>query len=380
MDQGCLPFVSQESDPVDDMLEIRQAFKDTSSYNYEAEFSITFNPESLGSSNNQDLSADTESDIESDQEVAEPEEDNGQDELATRNSLTISGTSSGSAANGTLSALVQLDQMNQDQTDIWQEFIAQPTRIYYDTENIFVGMDNLDGGFAKITEIDLLNSFEFLAMTSGGINNIKKEQSGQLNKYTIDIDPQSLVLNQLGGFSNVKVVVYADTESKLPQEIDFSAQFGEGSYEIDKRFVSYNSGETVDLGVEDETEYREIAISDFADLIEGYQTNLSQRDQERKEDLSQLQSAIEAYKQENGQYPVSEDVDMIDRPDSLVAKVLSPTYITRVPRDPLFDRYFYGYVSEDGEDYTLSSVIENSEDEDAAKVNTIYLYKLKSTE
>lgn len=94
------------------------------------------------------------------------------------------------------------------------------------------------------------------------------------------------------------------------------------------------------------------------------------RDAQRKNDLSQLQKALELYYDENNAYPDFLDDDIFNqklcRTDAIPALTPCPTpettYMTKTPKDP-HSSYIYKYVpGASGVDYYLYSYIENSKD------------------
>jgi len=190
------------------------------------------------------------------------------------------------------------------------------------------------------------------------------------------LDSSSIVGDSLGQVTSLKVIIYSSVENNLPQEIDFEGIFTNGQITFKKRFTEYNNVESLEGEVEASDK---VTALNFLEFINNMKKTAKARDEIRKRDLAQIQSAIESYYQENDSYPQAEELDQIDRSNSLVADQLVPDNITQIPKEPLFDRHFYGYLS-DGESYSLSCVIENKEDEEAEEVNGINLYKLSSTD
>ena len=100
-----------------------------------------------------------------------------------------------------------------------------------------------------------------------------------------------------------------------------------------------------------------------------------QRDAQRKKDLLDLQSAIEAYKKDKGTYPVSApDGDQVAASSALFTDLL-PTYITAMPIDPLSGTYYYFYQST-GTTYTLRSILEDATDSSAKQGGMYSFYEV----
>lgn len=100
------------------------------------------------------------------------------------------------------------------------------------------------------------------------------------------------------------------------------------------------------------------------------------RDTQRKEDLSDLGSALNAYKSDHGSYPsVEGTVQTIN--SSILFNALVPKYLTKMPVDPLAHTYWYGYSS-NGISYQLTSVAEDYTDSGAQKGQSYYYYYVKN--
>src|SRR3989344_8961334 len=80
------------------------------------------------------------------------------------------------------------------------------------------------------------------------------------------------------------------------------------------------------------------------------------RDAQRKSDLRQLQAALELYRSDNGDYPMS----LATCGSAFTAN--SVTYMQKIPCDPL-EKDDYTFTS-DGSTYTLVACIENDNDAD----------------
>jgi type II secretory pathway pseudopilin PulG len=98
------------------------------------------------------------------------------------------------------------------------------------------------------------------------------------------------------------------------------------------------------------------------------------RDLKRKQNLNSIKEALDTYKQDNNQFPLSEQISKTNDP-STVLSVLVPNYLKKLPVDPNDPNNYYGYTS-NGNTYTLTSILDNHIDLEAVKTGNYYLYKL----
>jgi len=105
-------------------------------------------------------------------------------------------------------------------------------------------------------------------------------------------------------------------------------------------------------------------------------TTSESRDTKRKSDLANIAKALDSYQTNTGQYPISAN-EKISSSAGTLYKSLVPNYITLLPIDPLDPTYYYGYDS-DGRSYTLSAVLEDTNDSDGRKIGNKNIYFLKS--
>jgi type II secretory pathway pseudopilin PulG len=96
----------------------------------------------------------------------------------------------------------------------------------------------------------------------------------------------------------------------------------------------------------------------------------------RKSDLANIAKALDNYRTNTGQYPVSSGSEKISSTGNLYKSLVSD-YITQLPIDPLDPTYYYGYES-DNTNYTLSAILEDTSDSDGRKVGSKNIYFLKS--
>lgn len=83
------------------------------------------------------------------------------------------------------------------------------------------------------------------------------------------------------------------------------------------------------------------------------QLSKQSRDSRRKSDLNQVRSALEMYRSNNNQYPIS---DYNNLASYLVNG--SVKYLEKLPTDPKSSQYNYYYTST-GTDYTLAGYLES---------------------
>ena len=98
-------------------------------------------------------------------------------------------------------------------------------------------------------------------------------------------------------------------------------------------------------------------------LIGNYLTTLKRgRDQQRKNDLSQIQKALELYYEDHATYPTFTVTDKSKFCTSQNCSVIGETvYMVKIPKDPS-SSFTYRYESSDGTYYYLYSYIESDKD------------------
>lgn len=100
-------------------------------------------------------------------------------------------------------------------------------------------------------------------------------------------------------------------------------------------------------------------------------------DKQRKTDLADLKAALTKYFQAKQAYPIAATSQKTSDATSALS-VLVPTYIAKLPADPLSPTYYYSYIS-DGKTFTLSAVLEDKTDATGVQSGTLYLYKVTDT-
>jgi hypothetical protein len=107
-----------------------------------------------------------------------------------------------------------------------------------------------------------------------------------------------------------------------------------------------------------------------ADLTNSTATN----DTVRKQDLVKIQQALLNLYAAEKKYPVSATLSLLSGSDNILTKTLVPTYLSTLPVDPDPTKN-YGYKS-DGTTFTLTAVLDNTNDADATLENGVYLLKV----
>ncbi len=113
----------------------------------------------------------------------------------------------------------------------------------------------------------------------------------------------------------------------------------------------------------------------------GQQNNTSSNlDNQRKNDLSLIQSYLEAYFTDKGAYPVAGSFIKTSDPSSVLQAALLPSYASQLPDDPNSGQgWWYGYRSVDGASYELTARLENEIDPQGVKdISGLTLYKLNN--
>ena len=103
---------------------------------------------------------------------------------------------------------------------------------------------------------------------------------------------------------------------------------------------------------------------------------IKNNDQERKDDLFEIELALEKYYDENNSYPVSENSIRLDDENSQIYKVLIKYALDDNFQDP--NDYYYEYRS-DGSYFELSARLDDSDDENCEMMNeNICIYKKRT--
>ncbi|MBU0706825.1 DUF916 domain-containing protein [Patescibacteria group bacterium] len=104
-------------------------------------------------------------------------------------------------------------------------------------------------------------------------------------------------------------------------------------------------------------------------------------DQERKDDLIEIQGALERYYEAEGRYPIAEDRSKTTDEESIYAELLENGHLEEIPLDPKHPDYYYGYESnDDGESYDLTCVLEDKSDSEGIRIDDFIFYRVSSAE
>jgi len=103
----------------------------------------------------------------------------------------------------------------------------------------------------------------------------------------------------------------------------------------------------------------------------------TQNDNIRKADLGNIKDALKKYYQANQSYPIASTLQKTSDPGNVLA-ILVPTYIAKLPVDPLSPSYFYGYTS-DGKTFQITARLEDKTDPSGIQSGTLYIYKVTDT-
>ena len=98
-------------------------------------------------------------------------------------------------------------------------------------------------------------------------------------------------------------------------------------------------------------------------------------DLQRKIDLVNISLALENYKKEKKEYPMTQGLEKTEDKNGAIYS-LFPSHIKNIPVDTK-DTFYYGYNS-NGKTFVLTARLENDEDIDCQKVGEICLYKITS--
>lgn len=102
------------------------------------------------------------------------------------------------------------------------------------------------------------------------------------------------------------------------------------------------------------------------------------KDRERKSDLKKIQDALLAYKVQNGKYPSTAGaIEKTRDAISNLKSALVPKYLDTLPVDPENDKYYYGYISDDGTKCEIWSILENTSDTEGESYKGFWIYKLR---
>jgi len=105
------------------------------------------------------------------------------------------------------------------------------------------------------------------------------------------------------------------------------------------------------------------------------ETKTLSNDDQRKADLASIKSALQKYYQANNSYPSASIVQKTLDPNCVLNSALVPTYLSKLPVDPLTPTYYYGYMS-DGKTFQLTAILEDKTDAAGIQVGNNFIYKV----
>jgi len=99
-------------------------------------------------------------------------------------------------------------------------------------------------------------------------------------------------------------------------------------------------------------------------------------DAKRKSDLNEIKIALGFYYDDNGKYPISNELTKLNNEDSFVYEDLLKYVDEALLKDPKDPKFYYGYKS-DGSHYELTARLENLEDKECELLNSnLCIYKI----
>jgi hypothetical protein len=104
-------------------------------------------------------------------------------------------------------------------------------------------------------------------------------------------------------------------------------------------------------------------------------SEIEKRDEQRISDLDSISLMLWHYKEQRGNYPISDSVINLNENNNITSEIKSANASEEIPEDPS-EKYFYDYKS-DGETYELSAVFENKNDARCEIMNSFCIYRLK---
>jgi len=193
--------------------------------------------------------------------------------------------------------------------------------------------------------------------------------------------------------SDIRLGVYIGKRDHLiyrisiDEEIGANASGAQTTYAKVKGQIDFsNFNKSVSIETPDETEVVEEGLMGLLSKISSQtpspygETDLSvqMRDLKRKNDLKKIKSLLEDYHKDNGQYPVSIEIDKTNNEEGVLSTALVGKYTSSpLPVDPKNPEYWYGYKS-DGTSFTLWSLLENKTDPEGVMDGKWFKYILRN--
>lgn len=243
-------------------------------------------------------------------------------------------------------------------------------------------MDSLNGNSIQSVFFSplMLNSLTVAGKRTGN------EPMGGVRCYVYSISNLSLgnSLSNLGfnqeNINTISGTLWIGVKDKLPRRISLKIS-GNGeavvkNLDLGLDFYDYAVENNFFVPVENEIIIPAANINSNSDPSSNAST--STNDQKRKTDIQSIKTALTAYFDANGGYPVSNELLKLNIVGNAVQSALSPAYLSSWPADPkAADGWYYSYKS-NGKTYTLSARLEDIADVEATTTNGIPLYIVTS--
>lgn len=211
-----------------------------------------------------------------------------------------------------------------------------------------------------------------------------KINSSALSNYLKNANPNFAWLADDVSFQSVKF--YLGKRDHLPHQLEITMNHNPGNYTLKNKtllnFENWGGNISLDLPPADavvEKNWSTVKDAFISPAPTPTPTGTAEeRDKQRKSDLKKIQDALLAYKVQNGKYPsTSSAIEKTKDVTSNLKNALVPKYLDSLPVDPINDKYYYGYKSDDGSKCEITSILENLTDPDGENFNgTVLIYRL----
>ena len=206
-------------------------------------------------------------------------------------------------------------------------------------------------------------------LSSASLNGIK------LYHFQFVIDKNKIESDDISAEAltqNPKIDVYVGKKDHLIYKIstDLDMEDTSSTIKFSLVFSDYNKAVSVQKPADDE-----IAEGGIENLIYGTVNSESPGvfDAQRKGHLATVKTALEKYKEDNGEYPVSTEIDKTNNNSGVLAKSLVPKYLDVLPVDAKNPTWWYGYTG-DGSTFKLWCLLENKSDSQGTQDGQYFKY------
>lgn len=239
----------------------------------------------------------------------------------------------------------------------------------------------LSYNLAKLEGKSLQN--EFFSINSGSGISIKGKRTAnekvvgaRCYRYGIDSMELANSLSSIGITSdmvqsisgNIWIGINDKLIHKAELKIITPVSSSVSSFSISLEFYDFDLDNKINFP--DDTEVVEASGSNSS--AEGIADGLDSRDYQRKNDVAKLLSALKLYKDENGSYPISNELLKLNASENNIEKALVPKYLSEWPSDPM-EGWYYAYKS-DGKKCSISARLENSSDSEGQMIGEVFLF------